>query len=135
MSFDKDVTAIDFLACRHVSPDTIVIEQLSISFYMGFISFDISYRDFFDQRIQRTCWLTEHFRKFIPRRFWKRIINADVNVSFLTALLPSDYTTVEKLTIQQLVTFLRRFAYWERGEFSDIDAFFQRRPKLKQRQR
>ncbi len=135
MAFDTDVTFSDTLQHRHESPDAIAIEHLSVSFYMGLINFDVSYRDFYEQRIQRTLWLGNHFHKFIPFRFWKRIIDADVSLSFLDTLLPTDYTSADDLTSSQISGFIQKFVYWERGDISEIEAYFQKHTKLKIRQK
>lgn len=131
MNSDTDVTFSGFLPARYELLDAIAIEHLSVSFYMGFINFDVSYRDFYEQRIQRTRWLGRHFHRFIPFRFWKRIIDADVSVSFLAALLPSDYTSADNLTVSQVSDFIQKFAHWEQGDTSDIEAYFKKHPKLR----
>jgi hypothetical protein len=135
MVSDKDVTYSDFVSFRYDSPDATVIEHLSVSFYMGFINFDVSYRDFYEQRIQRAHWVCTHFYKRIPFRFWRRIIDADVNDGFLDTLLPSDYTSLGDLTISQLIAFLKRFTYWECGDVSDVDNYFQKIKKLQAHKR
>ncbi len=135
MDSDTDVTSSDLLPAQYESPDAIAIEHLSVSFYMGFINFDVSYRDFYEQRIQRTLWLGRHFHKFIPFRFWKRIIDADVSLSFLAALLPPDYTSADKLTASQVSDFVQKFVHWEQGDASDIEAYFKKHPKLKTHQK
>lgn len=135
MAFDTDVTFPDSFSYRHELPDAIVIEHLSVSFYMGFVNFDVSYRDFYEQRIRRTLWLGRHFHKFIPFRFWKRIVDADVSLAFLDTLLPSDYTTVDELTLSQVSSFLSRFVYWECGDVSDVEAYFKNRPNLQTHQK
>jgi hypothetical protein len=136
MIFDTDVTLLDTFSLQHESPDATVIKHMSVSFYMGFINFDVSYRDFYEQRIQRTIWLGKHFHRFIPFRFWKRIIDADVSPSFLDTLLPSDYTpSTDELTLPQLAAFLKRFIYWECGNISDIETYFKKRKNLQTHQK
>jgi len=126
---------MDVFTVDAVNDDDVAIEHLSVSFYMGFITFNVSFRDFYDRRVERTMWLHEHFANFIPFHFWRKVIDIDVNTAFLELMLPEDYVSLQTLTVKQVWTFLHNCIKWDIGRTDVVDRYFEGHKRLRFRRR
>jgi len=118
-----------------VMSDEEVIAHLSVSFYMGFLTFDVSFREFYDRRLERTHWLHSHFANFIPFIAWRRLVELDVNLRFFDMMLPDDYESLQTLTSKHVWTFVHNCLQWDTGKTDDIDEYFKYRRTLRHRRR